>query len=75
MEIEKAFGVVLKLERNQQSLSQEELAHICNLDRTYISMLERGIRQPSLKTIFALSSALNLLASEMIGKVEKLLKE
>lgn len=75
MEIEKAFGVVLKSERNQQLLSQEELAHICNLDRTYISMLERGIRQPSLKTIFTLSSALNLLASEMVSKVEKLLKE
>lgn len=75
MEIEKAFGVVLKSERNQQLLSQEELAHICNLDRTYISMLERGIRQPSLKTIITLSSALNLLASDMVSKVEKLLKE
>ena len=70
MEIEKAFGMVLKLERMQKSFSQEELAHICDLDRTYISMLERGKRQPSLKTIFKLSFALNLLASEMLMKVE-----
>jgi len=75
MEIEKAFGMVLKLERIQKSFSQEELAHICDLDRTYISMLERGKRQPSLKTIFKLSFALNLLASEMLMKVENVVKE
>lgn len=75
MEIVQTFGVVLKLERNNKSLSQEELAHISDLDRTYISMLERGKRQPSLKTIFTLSSALDLTASEMISKVEKLLSK
>jgi len=73
MEIEKAFGEVLKRERNNKSFSQEELAHLSDLDRTYISMLERGKRQPSLKTIFMLASALNTLPSDMMINVEKLL--
>lgn len=73
MDVEKIFGEVLKQIRNAQSLSQEELAHLSDLDRTYISMLERGKRQPSLKTIFMLASALNTLPSEMMIKVEKVL--
>lgn len=73
MDVEKIFGEVLKQNRNAQSLSQEELAHLSDLDRTYISMLERGKRQPSLKTIFMLASALNTLPSDMMIIVEKLL--
>lgn len=73
MEIERAFGEVLKRERNNKSLSQEELAHLSDLDRTYISMLERGKRQPSLKTIFMLASTLDILPSEIMIKVEGLL--
>ena len=73
MDVEKIFGEVLKQNRNAQSLSQEELAHLSDLDRTYISMLERGKRQPSLKTIFLLASTLNILPSEIMIKVESLI--
>ncbi|MFC5530431.1 helix-turn-helix domain-containing protein [Cohnella yongneupensis] len=51
-------------------MSQEELAFKSNLDRTYISMLERGICQPTLNTIFSLSKALNTMPSEMFKLVE-----
>jgi len=73
MEIEKAFGTVLKQARNKKLLSQEELAYLSDLDRTYISLLERGKRQPSLKTLFMLASALEVLPSEIIVKVENFL--
>lgn len=73
MQIERAFGEILKRERNNKSLSQEELAYLSDLDRTYISMLERGKRQPSLKTIFMLASTLDILPSEIIVEVENLL--
>jgi transcriptional regulator with XRE-family HTH domain len=75
MDIERAFGEVLRQERKNKSLSQEELAHFSDLDRTYISMLERGKRQPSLKTIFMLASTLNTLPSEIMVKVESLLNK
>ena len=67
--LEAAFGQVLREFRNEAGISQEKLAMECDLDRTYISMLERGLRQPSLKTIFALAKALHTDPSKIIKKV------
>jgi len=52
-----SFGSVLKELRNNKSISQEQLAHDCGLERTYISMLERGKYQPSLSTLLILQKA------------------
>jgi transcriptional regulator with XRE-family HTH domain len=70
MTIELFFAKVLKSMRIKRKMSQEELAFRSDLDRTYISMLERGIHQPTLSTLFALSRALNMKPSEMIKLVE-----
>lgn len=43
----------------------------CGLDRTYISLLERGQRQPSLKSLFAICVALKISPSEMLSIVEE----
>ncbi|MNW17193.1 helix-turn-helix protein [compost metagenome] len=51
-------------------MSQESLAFQSNLDRTYISMLERGVHQPTLSSLFALSAALNLKASDLVKLIE-----
>jgi transcriptional regulator with XRE-family HTH domain len=70
MTIELSFAKILKTLRINNKLSQEELAFRSNLDRTYISMLERGIHQPTISTLFALSKALNIKASVIIQLVE-----
>lgn len=70
--IERIFGEVLKELRKQQKISQEKLAELCELDRTYISLLERGLRQPSLTTIFKISGALQLQPSLLIQKVQEI---
>lgn len=70
MTIELSFAKVLKFMRIKRKMSQEELAFRSDLDRTYISMLERGIHQPTITTLFALSKALNIKPSEMIKLVE-----
>ena len=75
IKVEEAFGIVIKKERNNLSISQEELAYICNLDRTFISMLERGKRKPTLTTIFALSIGLKLKPSELVAATEKVLNK
>ncbi|WP_147535630.1 helix-turn-helix domain-containing protein [Bacillus marasmi] len=72
MRTEEAFGIVLKKYRNKQSLSQEKLAINCELDRTYISLLERGKRNPSLGNIFKLANELDIKPSQLIVEVEKL---
>lgn len=64
------FGTVLRELRENKKLSQEKLAEFCNLDRTYISLLERGLRQPTLTTLFKLSDALNIKPSELVEMVD-----
>lgn len=71
MEIAKAFGATLRELRKQAKINQEALAHASGVDRTYISLLERGLRQPSLKSIFNISAALGIRPSEMIAILEK----
>jgi transcriptional regulator with XRE-family HTH domain len=75
MDISQAFGEALRKLRKDQGLSQEELAHNCDLDRTFISLLERGGRQPSLTTVFALAKELNTTASRFVAQVEKFLSK
>ncbi|MBO8129617.1 MAG: helix-turn-helix transcriptional regulator [Peptococcaceae bacterium] len=75
MKIEQAFGIALRKHRKALLLSQEELAHRCELDRTFISLLERGQRKPTLNTIFTISKSLNIKASELIQEVELLIDE
>ncbi|WP_203249048.1 helix-turn-helix domain-containing protein [Sporosarcina beigongshangi] len=74
MEIEEVFGKVLREVRLEKKFSQEELAHICGLDRTYISLMERGKRKPTINTIFALAVGLNVLPSSLVLATEKLIE-
>ncbi len=69
--LSKAFGAVLRERRLAADLSQEKLALDCGLDRTYISLLERGLRQPTLSTLFQLATILGVQPSEMVVAVEK----
>ncbi|MBE6161922.1 helix-turn-helix transcriptional regulator [Clostridium cochlearium] len=75
MDLSEALAIVLKKNRINYGLSQEELAYKCNLDRTYISLLERGKRNPTINVIFSISKNLELEASEFIKQVEYLIKK
>ncbi|MEK3823152.1 helix-turn-helix domain-containing protein [Paenibacillus sp. FSL K6-1558] len=70
MHIEAIFGKVLKSLRIRNDLSQDKLAELSTLERTFISRIERGNSQPSLTTIFELARALNIKPSELIRMVE-----
>jgi ribosome-binding protein aMBF1 (putative translation factor) len=52
--------------REVLGISQEELAHRAGLHRTYISDIERGARNPSLKTLSRLADALEISTSDLI---------
>jgi transcriptional regulator with XRE-family HTH domain len=69
---EVAFGKVLAALRRARSLSQDELAHRSGYHRTYISFLERGLKSPSLRTIFDLSNTLKTRVTELMNRVEKI---
>lgn len=70
MTLHQAFGKSLRELRESVGISQEKLAATSGLDRTYISLLERGLRQPSLSTIFVLAKALGRSPSALISDVE-----
>lgn len=60
-----SFGANLRSARNIAKISQEELASEAGLDRTYISLLEHGKRNPSLVCIGKLSKALKISLSDL----------
>lgn len=64
------FGKVLRELRVSKGVSQEKLAEYCDLDRTYISLLERGLRQPTISTIFKLAKALKVTPADIIQRVD-----
>ncbi|MDQ7011057.1 MAG: helix-turn-helix transcriptional regulator [Mariprofundaceae bacterium] len=70
LDINHAFGRVLRDLRKKAGISQEKLALDANLDRTFISLLERGLRQPSLKTIFTIANVLEIQPHEIVRAVE-----
>lgn len=70
MEAENAFGAVLRAKRKNMGLSQEKLALEVGLERTFISMMERGLRQPTITTLLKLAPALGCSAAELVQEVE-----
>jgi transcriptional regulator with XRE-family HTH domain len=69
-----AFGEVLRRHRKHRGLSQERLAQLSGLDRTFVSLLERGGRQPSLSTLLRVAAALGVRASDLVREVEGMLR-
>ena len=60
------FGQRLRALRLQRGLSQEKLAEMAGLDRTYISQAEAGKRNVTLKTIVRLATALGVQAGDLV---------
>lgn len=63
-------GDVIKKHRQRMGISQEELAHRADVDRTFVSRLERGVRQPTITTLLQLAKALEVTAAELVGEIE-----
>lgn len=70
-----AFGQAVKAHRKDLGLSQEELARRAGLNRTYITEVERGIRNIALVNIVKLAKALNVRASDLLSCVDQLIDE
>ena len=64
-------GKNLRARRLELQVSQEELAAMAGLDRTYVSQLERGIGNPSLRTLSLLATALKMELSELLASQPK----
>ena len=66
-----ALGIRLRELRARQGLSQEAFADHCGLHRTAMSLIERGKRVPSLRTLLTLSQGFGISLSELLKDEDK----
>lgn len=66
-----AFGQVLRALRREAGLSQEQLAFAAEIERNFVSLIERGVNQPTIRVIFKLAQALGTPPSAMMLLVEE----
>lgn len=68
---QEAFGKAVRLRRHELELSQEELGARCGLDRTYISGIERGERNPTIQTIWRVADGLQSAPSKLVQQAQR----
>ena len=68
MDIREVFARNLRIYRQERGLSQEELAHRAEIDRTYISALERCVYGASIDIVDKLASSLNVEAADLLRR-------
>lgn len=69
MNLVESFGARLQKLRKEQNISQEKLAELSGLHRTYISSLERGARNPTITTLHSIAKALNIEISNLVSGI------
>ena len=67
-----AFGTPVRARREALGLSQEKLGFEADLHRTYVSEVERGVRNPTVTSIFKLARALGTKPSSLLRAAEKM---
>ena len=65
----RAFGYAVKKLRESRGLTQEKLAEKADLDRTYLSDIERGSRNPGIKNVAKLAKALGIPTAQLLEGV------
>jgi transcriptional regulator with XRE-family HTH domain len=72
---ERAFGKALREFRKAKEISQERFALDGGFDRTYISLMERGISSPTVRALFKIAQMLQVPPSEIVKRTEALMEE
>ena len=65
-----AVGIAIRNRRTAMGLSQEQLGEIAGLDRTYISGVERGVRNPTISSLGRIATALQCDLSSILIEAE-----
>ncbi len=72
MELDKAVASVIRQARKQCGMTQRELGYRTGLDPMTISRIERGVRLPSLMTLFIMAEAMQSTVGEWMEEIELL---
>lgn len=60
------FGQLVRKHRKEKNLSQEQLALMCNMDRSYLGRIERGEVNLTLEKIYELAKNLKVLPTQLL---------
>ena len=66
----RAFGVVVRARRRALDMTQQALASVSGVDRSFIARIETGKHQPSLTVIFGLARGLSMSPQELVAATE-----
>lgn len=69
------IGAVIRKLRLSKKKSQEVLSGLAGLDRTHYSKIERGLRSPTIDTLFKIASALDIPPHEIVKEIENAVDE
>jgi transcriptional regulator with XRE-family HTH domain len=69
--LDQMLGIEIQRRRTEKGWSQEYLAEMTGLHRTYISQLERGLKSPSVRVLSHITNALSITMSEFLLAVEE----
>ena len=72
-QLDQTLGLEIQRRRIEKRWSQEYLAEVTGLHRTYISQLERGLKSPSVRVLSHITNALDITMGEFLRVVEELL--
>ena len=70
-ELPKVLGRLIARKRRAKGLSQEKLAELAGVHRTYISQIERGLKSPTVAVLIQISIALGISAGSLLSELEK----
>jgi transcriptional regulator with XRE-family HTH domain len=66
---------VLREYRERKEMSQEHLAEAAGLDRSFISLVERGIQSPNIVVMLKIATVLEVPAAELIARMESMIRD
>ena len=65
-----ALGDAIRRSRRARGISQEDLAHVSAVDRSYMSSIERGVQNPGLVSIVRIARAMDMTVTELMAEAE-----
>lgn len=68
-------GGIIQEYRKNKEMSQEVLSGLAGLDRTHYSKIERGLRSPTIDTLFKIARALDIQPHKLMIAIEKAVQE
>jgi transcriptional regulator with XRE-family HTH domain len=68
-----AFGKALRELRQQKGMSQEGLAEAAGLDRSFVSLVERGIQSPNIVVLLKIAEVLKVPAATLVARTEEIM--